>query len=46
VGLQQKWRGLSFEQKLSIIIGPLLIAIVSGIVIPAINNALKKGSSS
>jgi hypothetical protein len=42
MGLQQKWLGLSFEQKLSIIIAPLLIALVSGIAVPAINNALKK----
>jgi hypothetical protein len=42
VRLQQKWRGLSFEKKLSIVVAPLLIALVSGIAIPVINDALKK----
>jgi hypothetical protein len=42
--LHEKWQQLSFEQKMSIFVAPLLVAIVSGLVIPRINSLLTRDS--
>lgn len=36
-GLRGKWRELSFEKQLSILLAPLLVALVSGLIIPRVN---------
>jgi hypothetical protein len=36
-GVRNKWRELSFEKQLSILLAPLLVALVSGILVPRVN---------
>jgi hypothetical protein len=41
-GLRGKWRELSFEKQLSILLAPLLVALVSGLIIPRVNELFTK----
>lgn len=44
ISLIGKWRLLSFEQKLSIVGAPILLLVLGGIAVPAINSAMTKAA--
>lgn len=43
---RDRWRLMSFESKLGILVAPLLLALITGIAIPRLNDATAPGSSS